>query len=216
MHKFTQRLQDQMTEKEMGEGGGHLHDTPHLCRNHRCLRSAEDENSAQQQRLEAEKIQKVVKEARKKRETGEIRKQKVVKEARKQKVVEEALQAEFDAQQREFEQVMIPLLRERCKKYHSWTRPQVERCLSFAEDALEYNPLIFDPVGWNSDASNTFLIDVDVDSNPDFALPWKVILLACALFSACIWRNLWRIKQSFSKKKRVKLYYSKVASIFPC
>lgn len=67
---------------------------------------------------------------------------------------------EFDAQQKEFEKIMIPKLQERCKRYPSWTSAQVERCLSFAEDGIEYDPLVFDFE--DSDAqSDPFVINLD-------------------------------------------------------
>lgn len=39
---------------------------------------------------------------------------------------------------------IIPELKARCKKFPSWTSSQVERCTSFAEDGIEYDPQIFD------------------------------------------------------------------------
>ena len=39
---------------------------------------------------------------------------------------------------------IIPELKARCTKYPSWTASQVERCLSFAEDGIEYDPRLFD------------------------------------------------------------------------
>ena len=39
---------------------------------------------------------------------------------------------------------IIPELKARCSTFPAWTSSQVERCISFAEDGIEYDPLIFD------------------------------------------------------------------------
>ncbi|KAI8102669.1 hypothetical protein M9434_005468 [Picochlorum sp. BPE23] len=62
----------------------------------------------------------------------------------------EAQDAEKDASsstnnmQMLLETKIIPELKARCKKFPSWTSSQVERCISFAEDGIEYDPQIFD------------------------------------------------------------------------
>jgi hypothetical protein len=43
-----------------------------------------------------------------------------------------------------FKSKIIPVLKSRCSKYPIWTPMQVDRCLAFAEDGVEYDPSIFD------------------------------------------------------------------------
>lgn len=163
------------------------------------------ENFAEEQ--EEARRQKEAEEARKQKEAEEARKQKEAEEARKQKEAEEAQQKEFEAQQKEFEQVMIPKLQERCKKYPSWTRSQVERCLSFAEDGIEYDPLIFDFEDPDFDGNDPFIINLDSEGRSRFSLTSnKRTIVALALISALSWKNRKAIhnriiKRLLSKKK---------------
>ncbi len=64
--------------------------------------------------------------------------------AKKKKQQEEAQKEE----EMNFEHILntkiIPELKARCSTFPAWTSSQVERCISFAEDGIEYDPLIFD------------------------------------------------------------------------
>jgi len=185
------------------------------------LHSVEDENSVQQQKVESEESQKQkeveeaqkqkaaeesqkqkeAEESQKQKEAEESQKQKEAEEAQKQKAAEEARKQkeEFEAQQKDLEQNIIPKLQERCKKYPSWTRLQVERCLSFAEDGIQYDPLIFDLS--DSDVKEIAQFDIESGNYSKIALPSKLVVLIFALLSAYIWRSRRKISRFFSKKK---------------
>eukprot|EP00204_Picochlorum_oklahomense_P002663 CAMPEP_0118807960 /NCGR_PEP_ID=MMETSP1161-20130426/35740_1 /TAXON_ID=249345 /ORGANISM="Picochlorum oklahomensis, Strain CCMP2329" /LENGTH=304 /DNA_ID=CAMNT_0006737345 /DNA_START=167 /DNA_END=1081 /DNA_ORIENTATION=+ len=68
-------------------------------------------------------------------------------EAAKKKKQEEEEQAQKE-EEMNFEHILntkiIPELKARCSTFPAWTSNQVERCISFAEDGIEYDPLIFD------------------------------------------------------------------------
>jgi hypothetical protein len=162
-------------------------------------RKQKEEEEARKQKEEEEARKQKEEEARKQMEE-EAQKKKEQEEAQKKKEQEEAQKAEFDAQQREFEQVMIPKLQERCKKYPSWTRSQVDRCLSFAEDGIEYDPLIFDFEDSDIDGSNPFIINLDSADTPFLTLSsGKSIILAVALLSVLTWKNRRFIKSRIIK-----------------
>jgi len=161
----------------------------------------EAEESQEQKAAEEAQKQKAAEEAQKQKEAEEAQKQKEAEEAQKQKAAEEARKQkeEFEAQQKDLEQNIIPKLQERCKKYPSWTRLQVERCLSFAEDGIEYDPVIFDLS--DSDVKEIAQFDIESGNYSKIALPSKLVVLIFALLSAYLWRSRRKISRFFSKKK---------------
>jgi hypothetical protein len=82
------------------------------------------------------------------KEEEEERKQKE-EEERKRKEEEERKQKEEQNDSNlqhlfEKKEKSIPELKQRCSSFPSWTEAQVERCLNFAKDGIEYDPTIFE------------------------------------------------------------------------
>jgi len=96
------------------------------------------EEEARRQKEEEEHRRKEAEEAERKRKEEAERKQREEEERRKREEEEELnFQHILDTK-------IIPELKQRCSTFPKWTSAQVERCLSFAEDGIEYDPLIFD------------------------------------------------------------------------
>jgi DNA polymerase III alpha subunit (gram-positive type) len=99
-----------------------------------------------QRRLGEEERHKKEEEDRQKREEEE--KKKKEEEERQKKEEEEKKKKEEEEEELNFQHILdtkiIPELKQRCSTFPKWTSAQVERCLSFAEDGIEYDPLIFD------------------------------------------------------------------------
>eukprot|EP00889_Picochlorum_renovo_P008440 jgi/Picre1/35470/NNA_002932.t1 len=100
----------------------------------------------ERQKREEEERQKREEEERQKREEEE--RQKKEEEERRKKEEEEKKKKEEEEEELNFQHILdtkiIPELKQRCSTFPKWTSAQVERCLSFAEDGIEYDPLIFD------------------------------------------------------------------------
>ncbi|WPT11422.1 Stress response protein nst1 [Picochlorum sp. SENEW3] len=109
----------------------------------------------ERKRKEEEERKRKEEEERRKKEEEEAKKQKE-EEAKRRKEEEERRKREEEEERKQKEQEeemnfqhildtkIIPELKQRCSTFPKWTAPQVERCLSFAEDGIEYDPLIFD------------------------------------------------------------------------
>jgi hypothetical protein len=109
----------------------------------------QEEEAAAAAAAEAAKKKKQEEEAAAAAEAAKKKKQEeeAAAEAAKKKKQEEEEQAQKE-EEMNFEHILntkiIPELKARCSTFPAWTSNQVERCISFAEDGIEYDPLIFD------------------------------------------------------------------------
>jgi hypothetical protein len=102
-----------------------------------CTMRALKQQEEQAKKEQEEQAKKQLQEEQAKKEQEE--------QAKKQQQEEQAKKEQEDLDLMNIlETKIIPELKARCTKFPSWTSSQVERCLSFAEYGIEYDPRLFD------------------------------------------------------------------------
>ncbi|WPT11223.1 Stress response protein nst1 [Picochlorum sp. SENEW3] len=177
------------------------------------------EEEERKQKEEEERKQKEEEERKQKEE--EERKQKE-EEERKQKEEEERKQKEEEERKQKEEQndlqgllekKIIPELKQRCNAFPSWTEAQVERCLNFAEDGIEYDPNIFDIVDEDDILSGVRGMEYSIQEGQNIAAITIKIVIPVTLMAAYLRHIQWfrksRVWSSFVLRARSFVYDGK-------
>lgn len=101
----------------------------------------------QRKRFEEEQLKQQQEELRRqKQKEEEERERRIQLENQKQEDEQNAMQQKLEAKEEDMAMYTVADLKLRCTKFPKWTKEQIRSCLNFADDGIEYDPEIFDPL----------------------------------------------------------------------